>query len=96
MPRTKSRVREDYASLEKAWIEGGEIAVTSQAVRKYAQVIDVTESGRDMKPLISGMFEAIDRLKSLEAAAGATGETELARILAEANETLEQAALTNA
>jgi hypothetical protein len=27
----------------------------------------MTDSGRDMKPLVSGMFEAIDRLKSLEA-----------------------------
>ena len=66
MPRTKSRVREGYASLEDAWDRGGELAVTRMAVRKYAQVIDVTESGRDMKPLISGMFEAIDRLKELE------------------------------
>ncbi len=66
MPRTKSVVREDYASLEDAWLDGGEIAVTRMAVRKYAQVIDVTESGRDMKPLISGMFDAIDRLNALE------------------------------
>ena len=67
MARTKSRVRDDYASLESAWTEGGELAVTAMAVKKYAQVIDVTESGRDMKPLISGMFEAIDRLKALRA-----------------------------
>jgi len=67
MARTKSRVRDDYASLESAWSEGGELAVTAMAVKKYAQVIDVTESGRDMKPLISGMFEAIDRLKALRA-----------------------------
>ena len=91
MARTKSRVRQDFASLETAWIEGGELAVTKQAVRKYAQVIDVTESGRDMKPLISGMFEAIDRLKSLEAAQGVENETPLADILAEA-----EAALANA
>ena len=35
------------------------------------QVIDVTESGRDMKPLMTGLFECIDRLKALEGAAGA-------------------------
>ena len=53
-----------------------------QAVRKYAEVIDATESGRDMKPLITGMFEAIDRLKALEdAEAAETGETPLSRIL---------------
>ena len=91
MPRTKSRVRDDFASLESAWAEGGELAVTRQAVRKYAQVIDVTESGRDMKPLISGMFEAIDRLKALEAESGAASNTPLADILAEA-----EAALANA
>jgi len=91
MPRTKSRVRQGFASLENAWSEGGELAVTAQAVRKYTQVIDVTESGRDIKPLISGMFEAIDRLKAIEAAQGSTSDTPLADILAEA-----EAALANA
>lgn len=90
MPRTKSTVRDDFASLESAWDSGGEIAVTRQAIKKYAQVIDVTESGRDMKPLISGMFEAIDRLKALEAASSAKVDTPLAQILAEA-----EAALAN-
>lgn len=82
MPRTKSTVRDDYAGIEAAWIGGGEAAVTAQAVRKYAQVIDVTESGRDIKPLISGMFEAIDRLKALNA--GSEENTPLAEIIAEA------------
>lgn len=90
MPRTKSRVRENFASLESAWVEGGELAVTEQAVRKYAQVIDVTESGRDMKPLISGMFEAIDRLKALQANTSDSSNT-LAQILREAEETLANA-----
>ena len=84
MPRTRSTVRDGFASLETAWESGGEIAVTRQAVRKYAQVIDVTESGRDMKPLITGMFEAIDRLKALEAAQNTAEDTPLAQILAEA------------
>lgn len=91
MARTKSRVRDDFASLESAWKEGGELAVTRQAVRKYAQVIDVTESGRDMKPLISGMFEAIDRLKALEAEDGASSNTPLSDILAEAESVLANA-----
>ena len=85
MPRTKSTVREDYASMESAWLEGGELAATAQAVRKYAQVIDVTESGRDMKPLITGMFEAIDRLKALQASEGAKANSPLADLLAEAD-----------
>ena len=85
MARTKSTVRDDYASIESAWLEGGEIAATAQAVRKYAQVIDVTESGRDMKPLITGMFEAIDRLKALQASEGAKANSPLADLLAEAD-----------
>ena len=90
MPRTKSRVREGYASLESAWVDGGEIAVTEQAIRKYTQVIDVTESGRDMKPLISGMFEAIDRYKALQASTPGH-ENALVQILREAEETLANA-----
>ena len=89
MPRTKSTVRDGFASLESAWMDGGELAVTRQAVRKYAQVIDVTESGRDMKPLISGMFEAIDRLKALEAANSSIGGSPLAQIMAEAEAALD-------
>ena len=84
MPRTKSTVREDYASLESAWAEGGELAVTEMAVKKYAQVIDVTESGRDMKPLITGMFEAIDRLKMLKAQSEDTERSPLFKIVEEA------------
>ena len=91
MPRTKSTVRADFASLEDAWENGGELAVTRQAVRKYAQVIDVTESGRDMKPLISGMFEAIDRLKALEQIEENESDTPYAQIMREAEEALANA-----
>jgi hypothetical protein len=71
-------------------VEGGELALTEQAIRKYTQVIDVTESGRDMKPLISGMFEAIDRLKAIQAATPES-DNALAQILREAEETLANA-----
>lgn len=91
MARTKSRVRADYASMESAWLDGGELEVTRQAVRKYAQVLDVTESGRDMKPLISGMFEAIDRLNALEAVMAENGDTPFAQIMREAEEALANA-----
>lgn len=91
MGRAKSRVREDYANMEAAWLEGGELEVTRQAVRKYAQVIDVTESGRDMKPLITGMFEAIDRLHALEASMPDESETPYAQIMREAEEVLANA-----
>lgn len=81
MGRTKSIPRTSV-SVAKAWSEGGEIEAVRQAVRKYAEVIDATESGRDMKPLITGMFEAIDRLKALEdAEAAETGDNPLSKIL---------------
>lgn len=81
MGRTKS-IPSTSTSLVEAWEEGGELAVTRRAVKKYAEVIDVTESGRDMKPLITGMFEAIDRLKALEdAEAAKSGSTPLDQIL---------------
>lgn len=81
MGRTKSIPRTSV-SVAKAWSEGGEIEAVRQTVRKYAEVIDATESGRDMKPLITGMFEAIDRLKALEdAEAAETGDDPLSKIL---------------
>ncbi len=81
MGRTKS-IAKTSTSIAAAWEKGGEIEATRQSVRKYAEVIDVTESGRDMKPLITGMFEAIDRLKALEEAEAAReGDTPLSQIL---------------
>lgn len=81
MGRTKS-IPSTSTSLVEAWEKGGEIEVTRYAVRKYAEVIDVTESGRDMKPLITGMFEAIDRLKAIEdAEAAKSGATPLDKIM---------------
>ena len=72
MGRTKS-IPSTSTSLVEAWEKGGEIEVTRYAVRKYAEVIDVTESG---------MFEAIDRLKALEdAEAAKSGATPLDQIL---------------
>lgn len=73
--------------MAQAWRDGGELAVTRAAVQKYAEVIDATESGRDMKPLITGMFEAMDRLKALELAEDERrGETPLFAIMAKADE----------
>ena len=51
----------------------------------------MTDSGRDIKPLASGLFEAVDRYNALEASQGVESETPLADILAEA-----EAALINA
>ena len=66
MPKYKQPEGSTPESSEKAWREDGEIGATKAAIVKYAKVLDMTDSGRDLKPLVSGMFEAIDRLKALE------------------------------
>ena len=67
MPKYKQPIDSTPESVEQAWRKNGEIGAVRAAIIKYAKVLDMTDSGRDMKPLVSGMFEAIDRLKSLEA-----------------------------
>lgn len=82
MPKYKQPKDSTPESVELAWRQGGEIGATKAAIIKYAKVLDMTDSGRDMKPLVSGMFEAIDRLKSLEAQSGNTvKESPLMKIL---------------
>lgn len=67
MPKYKQPKDSTPESVEQAWRELGEIGAVRASIVKYAKVLDMTDSGRDMKPLVSGMFEAIDRLKALEA-----------------------------
>ena len=71
-------------SIELAWGDRDEIGVVRAVVRKYARVLDMTDSGRDIKPLVTGMFEAMDRLAAMEAGAAAESSSPLADILAEA------------
>lgn len=59
-------------SVEQAWRNGGETAALEAIIVKYAKVLDMTDSGRDIKPLATGMLEAVDRLKALRAAEGAS------------------------
>ncbi len=81
MPKNKP-ISDSITTIEEAWRGGDELAVTREVVRKYARVLDMTDSGRDIKPLASGMFEAIDRLKALEdAEAAKSGATPLDQIL---------------
>jgi hypothetical protein len=49
-------------------------------VRKYARVLDMTDSGRDIKPLVTGMFEAMQRVKAIEGNLGEQ-DTPLNRIM---------------
>ena len=67
MPRYKQPVDYTPESVVQAWKDEGEIGAVKAAIVKYAKVLDMTDSGRDIKPLVTGMFESIDRLKALEA-----------------------------
>lgn len=85
MAQGKNTAKTQQVSVAKAWNEGGEIEAVRASIAKYAEVIDGTDSGRDMKPLITGMFEMVDRLKALEAVEGAkVAETPLGRVKAKA------------
>ena len=87
MPKYKQPKDSTPESVEKAWREEGEIGAVRAAIAKYAKVIDMTDSGRDMKPLVTGMFEMVDRLKALESRDNEIkSETPLFRILNAANE----------
>lgn len=81
MPKYKQPETNIPQSIEQAWREEGELGVCKASIVKYAKVLDMTDSGRDIKPLVTGMFEMIDRLKSLEAKSSANNTTPLLRIL---------------
>ena len=85
MPKNKPLPTSNPESIEEAWADGDELAMARAVVRKYARVLDMTDSGRDIKPLATGMFEAMDRVRSLEAQEGVR-ETPLADILKKAED----------
>lgn len=87
MPKNKPLKTSKKVSIEQAWRTGGELEMTQALIIKYARVLDMTDSGRDIKPLATGMLEALDRYKSLEAQAGkTTKDTPLMKILGEKND----------
>ena len=81
MPKNKALPTSEPESVEQAWADGDEIGMTRAVVRKYARVLDMTDSGRDIKPLVTGMFDAIDRLRALEQREDAESSTPLAEIM---------------
>lgn len=82
MPRYKQPDGSTPESIEQAWRENGEIGAVRASIIKYAKVLDMTDSGRDIKPLVSGMFEMVDRLKALESRdSEAKADTPLYQIL---------------
>lgn len=87
MPKNKPLKTSKPESIEQAWREGGELAMTQALIVKYAKVLDMTNSGRDIKPLATGMLEAVDRYKNLKAQSGkSVRNTPLMKILGEKNE----------
>ena len=84
MPKNKALPTSAPESIEEAWASGNELAMTRAVVRKYARVLDMTDSGRDIKPLVTGMFEALDRVKMLEARDAETNQSQLFKIMQEA------------
>ena len=84
MPKNKPLPTSAPESIEEAWASGDELAMARALVRKYARVLDMTDSGRDIKPLATGMFEAMDRVRVLESKSN-VGDTPLASIMAEAD-----------
>lgn len=85
MPKNKALPTSAPESIEEAWAAGDELAMARAIVRKYARVLDMTDSGRDIKPLATGMFEAMDRVRALEAMSDIS-DTPLATLMAEADE----------
>ena len=85
MPKYKQPKDSIPESVEQAWREQGEIGAVKASIIKYAKVLDMTDSGRDIKPLVSGMMEMVDRLKSLEAQDSSIASSPLFEILAKAS-----------
>lgn len=84
MPKNKPLPTSCPESIEEAWGTGDELAMARAIVRKYARVLDMTDSGRDIKPLATGLFEALDRVKALEASQTSASAAPIYRILEEA------------
>ena len=66
MPKNKALETSHVDSIETAWHDHDEVRMLTNLVAKYARVLDMTDSGRDIKPLATGMLEAIDRLRAID------------------------------
>lgn len=65
MPKNKPLETSNPQSVEEAWVAGDEARMVFAVAQKYARVLDMTDSGRDIKPLATGLFEAVDRWKAI-------------------------------
>ena len=91
MPKNKPLPTSKQTSIEEALVNGDELGVAREVARKCARVLDMTDSGRDIKPLMTALFDALARVHALEAAEGLAGETPYAQIMREAEEALANA-----
>ncbi len=66
MPKNRPLDSSHVDSIETAWHDHDEVRMLENLVAKYARVLDMTDSGRDIKPLATGMLEAIDRLRAID------------------------------
>ena len=66
MPKNRPLETSHVESIETAWHNNDEVSLLRNLIAKYARVLDMTDSGRDIKPLATGMLEAIDRLKAID------------------------------
>lgn len=90
MPKNKALPDSSPPSIEQAWASRDDLAVANAVALKYARVLDMTDSGRDIKPLATGLFDAIARVHAIEQAMG-VDENPLADILAQAEKVLQDA-----
>lgn len=90
MPKNKPLHDSNPESIEQAWAQRDDLAVANAVALKYARVLDMTDSGRDIKPLATGLFDAINRVHAIEQAMG-VDENPLADILAQAEKVLQDA-----
>lgn len=81
MPKNKPLPTSRPESIEEAWDRRDKVAVLNAMIKKYARVLDMTDSGRDIKPLASGMLETIAQLEALEGDISRSEETPLASVL---------------
>ena len=89
MPKNKALPTSAPESIEEAWARGDELGMARAIVRKYARVLDMTDARRDIKPLATGLFEAVAYVKTLES--HEIADTPYAQIMAEAERVLADA-----
>ncbi len=84
MPKNRPLETSCPESIEAAFDAHDEVGMLRAMVKKYARVLDMTDSGRDIKPLSTGLLEIYDRLAAVEAANADAGKAPLFAILEEA------------